>query len=332
VSASSSPPEHMGIDKRRTTRIVQAIPIVVRGMDALGQAFKESTSTVMVNCNGCKYRSKTYVPKDTRITLEIAASEKGAAPRIVPSRVVWVQRPRTFREIFHVAIEFETPGNVWGLDFSPDDWFPHPDDEHLEVPVSAELSDGADAEEHHQRSVPAMSSQPVVRAIPGHSPALVVASAVAAPAPAEPPPFASASDRGAPFAMRVHEKLSDPEVAFARQLVMTAVEAAMAKEIQRMRDRLEARLQETVQATVKSLAQSIAETVMKDLVESAAERTATIVVEARKICTENADALDEKIRQVVREVASGEQKGAAKISSRKKQRKGKKGHLETVAS
>ena len=54
-----------GTQKRRSTRIVQAVPLTVTGVDALGQPFKERTTTVMVNCHGCKYQSKHYVPKNS---------------------------------------------------------------------------------------------------------------------------------------------------------------------------------------------------------------------------------------------------------------------------
>ncbi len=67
----SLPSEDPGAQKRRSTRIVQAVPITVTGVDALGQPFKERTTTVMVNCHGCKYQSKHYVPKNSTVTLEI---------------------------------------------------------------------------------------------------------------------------------------------------------------------------------------------------------------------------------------------------------------------
>ena len=109
--------------KRRSTRIVQAVPITVTGVDALGQPFKERTTTVMVNCHGCKYQSKHYVPKNSTVALEIASPEAALPPRIVSGHVVWVQRPRTVRELFQIGLEFEIPGNVWGIAFPPEDWF-----------------------------------------------------------------------------------------------------------------------------------------------------------------------------------------------------------------
>ena len=109
-----------GTQKRRSTRIVQAVPITVTGTDALGQPFKERTTTVMVNCHGCKYQSKHYVPKNSMVTLDIPRPEGG--PFHTQGRVVWVQRPRTVRELFQIGLEFEIPGNFWGVAFPPEDW------------------------------------------------------------------------------------------------------------------------------------------------------------------------------------------------------------------
>src|ERR1700730_18275812 len=111
-----------GTQKRRSTRIVQAVPITVTGVDALGQPFKERTTTVMVNCHGCKYQSKHYVPKNSIVTLDIPRPEPSMPPHSVKGRVVWVQRPRTVRELFQIGLEFEVPGNTWGIAFPPDDW------------------------------------------------------------------------------------------------------------------------------------------------------------------------------------------------------------------
>jgi hypothetical protein len=116
-SAQSADP---GTQKRRSTRIVQAVPITVTGTDALGQPFKERTTTVMVNCHGCKYQSKHYVPKNSIVKLDIPRPEGG--PFSTQGRVVWVQRPRTVRELFQIGLEFEAPGNVWGIAFPPEDW------------------------------------------------------------------------------------------------------------------------------------------------------------------------------------------------------------------
>ena len=108
--------------KRRSSRIVQAVPLVVTGVDALGRPFVERTSSLIINCHGCRYQSKHYVLKNMWVTLEIPNAEAGQPPRQVRGRVAWIQRPRTVRQLFQVALELELPGNVWGIGFPPEDW------------------------------------------------------------------------------------------------------------------------------------------------------------------------------------------------------------------
>src|SRR5262244_1688003 len=109
--------------KRRSTRIVQAVPLVVTGVDALGRPFVERTSSLILNCHGCRYQSKHYVLKNMWVTLEIPHPETGQPPRGVRGRVAWIQRPRTVRQLFQIALELEVSGNVWGIAFPPEDWF-----------------------------------------------------------------------------------------------------------------------------------------------------------------------------------------------------------------
>jgi len=113
--------------KRRSTRIIQAVPLSVAGVDALGRPFTERTSTLIINCHGCRYQSKHYVLKNMWVTLEVPHPETGQPPRTVRGRVAWIQRPRTVRQLFQVALELELPGNAWGIAFPPDDWFAFPD-------------------------------------------------------------------------------------------------------------------------------------------------------------------------------------------------------------
>jgi hypothetical protein len=109
--------------KRRSTRIMQAVPLAVTGVDALGRPFTERTSTLIINCHGCRYQSKHYVLKNMWVTLEVPNAEAGQPARAVRGRVAWIQRPRTVRQLFQVALELETPGNTWGIAFPPPDWF-----------------------------------------------------------------------------------------------------------------------------------------------------------------------------------------------------------------
>jgi len=109
--------------KRRSTRIVQAVPLQVTGVDALGRPFVERTSSLILNCHGCRYQSKHYVLKNMWVKLEIPHADSDQPARTVRGRVAWIQRPRTVRQLFQVALELENPGNVWGIGFPPEDWF-----------------------------------------------------------------------------------------------------------------------------------------------------------------------------------------------------------------
>jgi len=126
----SSTPVEVGIEHRRSTRMVLAVPITVRGFDALHEPFAENTNTVMVSCHGCKYQSKHYVPRGSLVEMEIARDRRDVR-RKVSGKVIWVQRPRNTREVFHVGIDFEVPGNVWGVPSPPADWFPVPGEPEL---------------------------------------------------------------------------------------------------------------------------------------------------------------------------------------------------------
>src|SRR5260370_6643083 len=124
--------------KRRSTRIVQAVPLVVTGVDALGRPFVERTSSLIINCHGCRYQSKHYVLKNMWVTMEIPHAETGQPPRTVRGRVAWIQRPRTVRQLFQVALELEVSGNVWGIGFPPEDWAAFPELGQIVVKLDAE--------------------------------------------------------------------------------------------------------------------------------------------------------------------------------------------------
>lgn len=132
-------PVEAAIEKRRSTRVVRAFPITVIGIDALQEPFMENTSTVMVSCHGCKYQSTHYVPRGSVVELEIAATRRGA-PRRVAGKVIWVQRPRNAKDLLHVGLDFELPGNVWDIPAPPRDWFPVPGEGQVSTPETDETS------------------------------------------------------------------------------------------------------------------------------------------------------------------------------------------------
>ena len=104
-------------ERRRSERALQSLPLIVRGVDLLGQPFEERTSTLAFNSHGCRYASTHHLPRNSWVTLELPAganrSKEGDPLR---ARVAWVQRPHSIRDFFQIAVELETPANVWKSD------------------------------------------------------------------------------------------------------------------------------------------------------------------------------------------------------------------------
>src|SRR2546427_9718676 len=66
--------------KRRSTRIVQAVPLVVTGGDALGRPFVERTSSLIINCHGWRHPAKNYGLKNKWLTMGIPPPETQQPP------------------------------------------------------------------------------------------------------------------------------------------------------------------------------------------------------------------------------------------------------------
>ena len=113
---------YLGEQRRRSTRIEQTLPIIIRGTDLLGQPFEERTSTQSLSFHGCRYASKHHLPKNTWITIEVPAEQRQREQLNARARVTWIQRPRTLRELFQVGVELEMGSNVWGVALPPVDW------------------------------------------------------------------------------------------------------------------------------------------------------------------------------------------------------------------
>ena len=125
-------------ERRRSERVSDSLPLIVRGIDLLGQPFEERTTTLAFNLHGCRYASKHHLPKNTWVTLELP---KSAERRNVRARVAWIQRPHSIREFFQINAELESPSDLWGLESSPESW-----------KLSADSSANAPAETEAQTS------------------------------------------------------------------------------------------------------------------------------------------------------------------------------------
>ena len=100
-------------ERRRSERVSESVPMVVRGVDLLGQPFEERTSTLVFNLHGCRYASRYHLPRNSWVTLEL---KQGEDLHNVRARIASIQRPHSIRERFQVAVELESAANIWGSD------------------------------------------------------------------------------------------------------------------------------------------------------------------------------------------------------------------------
>jgi hypothetical protein len=118
-SAASTPAR----PARRSTRLEEIIPVTVRGVDVERGPYCEGVSTSSISCHGCKYESKYEVVDNSVVILELSGG-KPSASTTTRGRVKWSKRPPYPGALFQTAIEFDVPGNVWGIKAAPSDWFP----------------------------------------------------------------------------------------------------------------------------------------------------------------------------------------------------------------
>lgn len=295
-------------EKRRSTRVVQAVPIVVKGYDALSNEFQESTTTVMISCSGCKYQTRHYVPKGSEISLEIRHREPGRFPRNVPGRVVWVQRPRSYRELFHVAVEFLIPGNVWTIESPPEDWFPCPEDEELIVPVSEET----------------LALQSTIQ--PDEPP--VMGAAISAGGQAATASASMASKHAAGNAVSFSaERGQNRDANFASPAQITAGAVAAAAALPgissellqaQVREALAAQLPAALEEKLETLITRVREAAVKEAMERAEEQTAAKLEELRR--TLAGDLLDARIREAVQLAVRSKETETRKVPARRRKK------------
>lgn len=266
ATSATDAPKSTGAEKRRSTRVVRAVPIIVVGTDALGQTFRESTSTMMVDCYGCKFQSQNYIPKTSIVTVEIFQAP-GWDRRVIRGKVVWVQRPRTHRENYQIAIEMDVPGNVWGLTPAPADWFPHPDDT-AQAPI--EVLDPATADAARDLS-------------------------------AEPENL-TAADSHAPVGNFANDNLEDYSATASGKLDQVECE-----EITFSREQLDGDLRDAIGRTLRAMIERAAEDAVRDLIQDVSDRTSALIEAARRISEETAEELDAKLRSVLDETVKSMQ-------------------------
>src|SRR5215469_4398291 len=119
--------------KRRSTRLEQAIPLTVQGVGALREPYQEQVATTSVSCHGCSYLSKNEVIQGETVYIDLPAN-KGAAGTSSRARVKWVQKTNNKDRAYQIAVELDIAGNIWGIPAPPEDWFA------IQAPKAAEAA------------------------------------------------------------------------------------------------------------------------------------------------------------------------------------------------
>jgi len=265
----SSPAKDPGVDKRRSKRLVLALPIRVKGVDALNEPFTELTRTVMVSCHGCKYQSRHFTPKGTIVTLEIPRGNPAHPPRTIEGKVIWIQRPRHARELLHIGLNFEVPGNVWDIPMPPDDWFPLPGEPAF------------------------VMEEPVAPPAP-----------LAAPAPAAPVTLTASWDASEILLMASRVEGHEAELAKALQTAKSATAPLPAPAVSELKSFIPKKtdphdIHQVVEQAVKASLERFSESAVQKIVHQVKESTAALLEETRRAQKEIADELDARIHQAV---------------------------------
>jgi len=266
--SKGSPPKD-GANKRRSTRLTICVPIKIKGVDPLHEPFTEHTRTVMVSCHGCKYLSRHYVTKGTEIELEIPRGDPQKPPRTITAKVVWVQRPSHTREMLHIGLNLDVPGNVWDIPMPPDDWFPPPGEPEfvLEEPPPP--------------------------------------PAPAAPPPA-PVTLTASWDASEILVMAGRAEGREAEVKAALQMAKTETavlvkEEGPRPEVETGQKKPGAAFQEAIEQAMKASIERLSEAAVQKIVERASQHMAEIGDEARRGYDAAIEELDARIRRAVRD-------------------------------
>jgi hypothetical protein len=237
---SSSP----AVERRRSQRVSESVPLIVRGIDLLGHPFEERTETLTLNLQGCRYFSRHHLPRNSWISIEVANRDER---RNVRARVAWIHRPHSIRDLFQVAVELEGTSNIWGLQRAPSGWESFSPPAH-DGPDSPQSQYEQPAPEAHHISLEGnrtpMTSYPAD--FSGNSEQSFGAGAASG---------ASASMEQDSAIWR--ERLAS-EMAIAQRQWDELLQSSIDRTLQRMAEQLPERAQEAVRATEEKMAQQFA--------------------------------------------------------------------------
>src|SRR5688572_5612053 len=98
----ASLPAEGDLNRRRSTRVLLKVALLLRGNDPQGQPFETLGETVLVNKHGARVRSERELYLGSEVVLVVAKTR-----REQPARIVWEVQSREY------AVELSHPENFW---------------------------------------------------------------------------------------------------------------------------------------------------------------------------------------------------------------------------
>ncbi len=268
----------IGTERRRSERLQLSLPLIVHGIDLLGQPFEERSSTAVLNLHGCRYSSKHHLPKNTWVTLKVA---RGDQHRSMRARVAWIQRPHSVRELFQIAVELESPANVWGLDPAPADWAAS--GVSLKPPEASPIPRAPQtecpAETSEAEAVPTTLAQFLEDLNSGAANPFAGSTERVSQKPLMPPEDLAAATEGAAAGWR--ERL-EREMGIAQAQWNELLQSSLDGSIQRLAERLSERSQEALSNAGETISAQLA-TLREPLAQSSAEARDALATVKREL-------------------------------------------------
>jgi hypothetical protein len=164
------------VKARRSTRIFQMVPVTVSSPNGQTDSFRESTSTLAMNCHGCLYPSRYEHKAGSWIALEIPARQDGTKPQSAWGQVKCVRTSLNADRPYLVGIELQTPTNIWGIASPPKDW--------LQFTVAPTALETSLAPVHSSATAPAEAAAALLESIAKPKESSAASSAIVQPADA----------------------------------------------------------------------------------------------------------------------------------------------------
>jgi hypothetical protein len=101
---------------RRSTRLPLEISVHVTSVDA-SLGFSAVCQTTLVNAHGCGLISPAALPPGIQVRIEVESAKRSTTAQTV-AMVSLGGNPETWL----LGLEFDNPGNFWGIEYAPSDW------------------------------------------------------------------------------------------------------------------------------------------------------------------------------------------------------------------